>query len=550
MGEPFLENFAVTALGVFNTATTKLLRASTYGRGVWQFPLITTPDYVLSVSPNTLTVFGSQPAVFNGKAISLFGYNSSVVLSCTNGKTAPPHYCLVQPGSVIPTEAGAALTVTASSGADQDYNFNLHGVGNDQGQLTHDFNLTLHVVDFALTQLSTSSISVNEPNTSGPVYFQVTAAGSFNAAVNLSCIGQPAGATCNFEPSSSVNPTSGKPVDVKLTIKTTPGTETGTFPITINGATTGGPNEQPPPPPLSLTITNFADYALAATCSKSAQCSCADSTSAIASVTGLCVFNGTLTAQNGYDSAVNLSCGSGAPPTCSANPAHLTPTGSGAPFTITVKSKTIQAYRFDIAAKGADPSGLAHKFPVKFTTSFDFQITNNSGVQSIPAGQPAIYDLDLTPLGGNFPNPVTLSCFGLPFESSCSFSPAQVSSGSGDTVVTLTINTTAPVLASLTPVGARSLAVYGLALLLPGLLFFGRPRPGRSRLNRIRIPAMLAASVVLLGLLVACGGGSGSGSNTSGNAGQPGTNPGTYTVTVKAVSGSLTRTTPVTLTVN
>ncbi len=265
VGSPggYLTNVAVTALGVFNTVTTKLLRASTYGRGVWQFPLLTTPDYVLSVSPNTLTVFGSGQAVFNGKAISLFGYNSSVVLSCTNGNTAPPPDCLVQPGSVTPSPGGAAFTITASSGVDQDYNFNLHGVGTDQGQLTHDFNLTLHVVDFALTQPSPLSISVNEPNTSGPVQFQVTAAGSFNAAVDLSCPGHPAGATCNFDP-SSVTPTAGKPANVILTISAAPGTQTGTFPIIINGATDGGPNEQPPPPPLALTITNFADYGLAA----------------------------------------------------------------------------------------------------------------------------------------------------------------------------------------------------------------------------------------------------------------------------------------------
>jgi hypothetical protein len=523
--------------------TTKLLRASTYGRGVWQFPLVTTPDYVLSVSPNTLTVFGSQPAVFNGKAISLFDYNSSVVLSCTDGNTAPPPDCLVSPGSVTPTDGGTALTVTGSSGVDQDYNFNLHGVGTDQGKLTHDFNLTLHVVDFGLTTPSPSSISVNVPNTSGPVGFEVTAAGSFNAAVDLSCLGLPPGAACNFQPSSSVNPTAGKPVSVTLTISTTSGTETGTFPIIINGTTTGGPNEQQN---LSLTVTDFADYGLAATCSKSAQCSCTDSTSAIASVTGLCVFNGTLTAQNGYNSVVNLSCGTGAPATCSANPPQLTPTGSGAPFTITLKSKIDQVYEFNIAAKGTDPSDVTHTVPVKFTTSFDFQIANTSGVQSIPAGQPATYDLDLMPLGGNFPNSVTLSCFGLPFQSTCSFSPAQVRAGSGETAVTFTINTQAPVLASLTPPGARSLPLYGLALLLPGLLFRGF-RPLRRK--RIRILAVLAADAVLLGVLVSCGGSTGS-SSSSANAGQPGTNPGTYTVTVQAVSGLLTRSTPVTLTVN
>ncbi len=153
------------------------------------------------------------------------------------------------------------------------------------------------------------------------------------------------------------------------------------------------------------------------------------------------------------------------------------------------------------------------------------------------------------PLGSNFPNPVALSCFGLPFNSTCSFNPTQVNTGSGETAVAFTIDTTAPTLSFLTPVGARSFPLYGLALLWPGFLLFCCPRPARTRSDRSRVLAMLAAGVVLLGLLVACGGGGGSGS-TSGNAGQSGTNPGTYTVTVKAVCGTLTRTTPVTLTVN
>jgi len=542
----YLPNVAVTALAMYNDGRDQLLRASTYGRGVWQFPIVTTPYYVLTVTPNTMTVFGSQPAVFSGEAIALNGYQGSVTLSC--GGTSPPSTWSFSPNPVTLSAQNsvADFTLTAS-GADRDYSFAVDGI--DVNQLEYEFPLTLHVVDFALTQLSTSSISVNIPNTSGPVQFQVTAAGSFNAAVDLSCIGLPAEAACNFEPSSSVNPTAGKPVKVILTIGTMPGTPTGTFPITINGATAGGPNRQPPPPPLSLTITNFADYGLAATCSKSAQCSCTDSATAIASVTGLCVFNGTLTAQNGYNSVVNLSCGSGAPPTCVANPTQLTPTGTGAPFTVTVKSKVDQVYGFNIAGKGTDPSGIGHTVPVKFTTTFDFQITNESGVQSIPAGQAAIYDLDVMPLGGNFPNSVALSCFGLPLESACSFSPAQVNAGSGDTKVELTISTTAPVLSSLRPVGARRSDLYRLGLLLPGLLLSRWPRRRQPRRNRNQILATLAVGAVLLGLLIACGGGSGS-SSTSGNSGQPGTNPGTYTVMVKAVSGTLARTTPVTLTVN
>ena len=53
----FLPNVAVTALGVFTGGGQQLLRASTYGRGIWQFNLVITPDFQMPVSNSPLTVF-------------------------------------------------------------------------------------------------------------------------------------------------------------------------------------------------------------------------------------------------------------------------------------------------------------------------------------------------------------------------------------------------------------------------------------------------------------------------------------------------------------
>ena len=41
----FLPNVAVTALALFNSGGQKLLRASTYGRGIWQFDLLAVPRF-------------------------------------------------------------------------------------------------------------------------------------------------------------------------------------------------------------------------------------------------------------------------------------------------------------------------------------------------------------------------------------------------------------------------------------------------------------------------------------------------------------------------
>ncbi len=546
----YLPNVAVTALGMFiDDAGNKWLRASTYGRGVWQFLLTTIPDFSLSVSNTPLTVFVSQqPAQFNGSVVALDGYNFSVTMSCIAGSTAPPPTCSVAPGSIVPSQAGVPFTVTAS-GTPQSYGFFVQGAGTDPDTLTHDSPVTLNVVDFNLTAPSPPDITVGPSSTSPPVSFEVTGQGPFDDTVNLSCGNLPSGATCNFLPSSSVSVTSSSPAAVTLTVSTTSSASAGTVPLTINASVTNGPTKTQS---LSLTITT--DYALAIT------------HPALQAVVNSTVnFNGVLTSLNGYNSAVNLSCGQGAPPTCSAAPASVVPTTSGAPFivtvgsavcgiynfnivavgndaprphiffqshsqrpriprqitlwrsfrnprrlplntatifngtlqgtdcynspvnlscgsnhpqsctvspnsvtptvspalaapfTVTVSSNVAQTYNFNIASVGTDANKTTHSFLLAFTSTgsgsgsgFAFTITSNPDTESVPAGQPAIYDLDVAPTGGKFPNNVTLAFSGnCPPLSTCALSSTQVSKGSGDTHVTFTITTTAPVIATL-----------------------------------------------------------------------------------------------------
>ena len=186
---------------------------------------------------------------------------------------------------------------------------------------------------------------------------------------------------------------------------------------------------------------------------------------------GVVTYNGTLTALNGYGSTVNLSCGTSAPPTCTPSPAGLTPTAGGAAFTVSASSSLAQNYNFDIVGQGTDPSAITKTATVTLSSIFDFNLTNSSGAQTTKAGLSATYNLDAAPLGGNFPTSVTLSCTGLPARSTCSFNPAQVTSGSGDTAIILTVATNAPI-----PLAAalrENLNLAAGALWLPGLLIIG-----------------------------------------------------------------------------
>ena len=524
VGPPYLPNVAVTALRIFNDGRDKWLRASTYGRGIWQFPVITTPDFLSAISNTPLTVFAGSQGVFDGLITSLDGYASSVNLSCSTGLTAAPPTCSLNPGSITPTSSGAPFTITAA-GAAGVYNFNLHAIGTDGNSTTHDAAVTLNVVDFNLTAPSPSIISVGPAATSASIAFQVTASGPFSQTVNLSCSGLPAGATCNFEPLPSVTPTTSSPVAVTLTITTAASTTAGTYQVTIVGSVSNGPSKN-----QNFSLTVISDYAMAIA-----------NPSLTATQNNTATFQGTLTSLNGYSSMVNLGCGSGAPPTCSPSPQSVTPAANGTPFTVKVGSSKVQSYNFVISATGTDPSAVTHAVPVTFVStnpnsSFSFSITPNSQSESAAAGETATYKMEVLPctLCGPFPSAVTLTFAGCPPLSTCSLSQTSVAAGSGVTNLSFNVQTTAAVTASASPTPTRWRPLYVLWMWgVPALVLMSQSYQKRRRQPRQygALLLWLLSIAVAVSPMASCGGGLQGGSTASAN---PGTPPGSYFMTVTA----------------
>ena len=494
----YLPNVPITALRMSTSGGAKLLRASTYGRGIWEYDLTPVPDFQLAVPNSTLTIFATQTATFNGTLTALSGYNSPVTLSCTG---TVPSTCTPNPVTLTPAVApGKAFTV-AAAGAVGDYLFNIHAVGSDASTTTHDAsNLALHVVDYSLGAPAPSAITVQQGSTSSPATFAVNGLGSFSGTITLSCpaTGMPAGVSCSFSPSASV---SVFPATVSLTFTTTGSTPTGTTAISISATTPGAP--APKTQTVSLTVSApTPDYSV--TFSNSP-------VSAVVNQSG--TLNGVLKALNGYASPVSLSCGSGAPPTCTVSPASVTPTTAGAAFSVTLQSSVAQAYNFNLNATGTDAAHVAHTAAVTFNSLFTFTIADSTGTQSLIAGQTAPYTLTLTPVGSStFPSAVSFTCSGLPAGASCS--NPQISVGaSGTQSVTLNITTLGPGRAATRPVAQKhNPAPFFAWVTAVGILIGGFARRSSPR-NKGTLLALLLVCSLVLG---SCGGGASGGGGGGG----------------------------------
>jgi len=496
----FLPNVPITALRLFTSGSTHLLRASTYGRGIWEYNLAPAPDFQINVSNSPLQVFPGQSATFTGTVKAVSGFSSQVALSCSG--TTIPSTCTPSPAMLTPTSAGVAFSVNAA-GTVGDYTFNVHGVGNDTATTTHDMAVALHVVDFTLGAPSPSSMDVSRGSTSSPIAFVLSGLGSFSGTVTLACpaSGMPAGVTCIFSPSASV---SSFPATVNLTFGTTPSTPTATTPISISATTPGSPAAKTQSVSLTVTVPT-PDYSISFSNSP-----------ASATVNQPATLNGTVTARNGYTNPVNLSCGSGAPPTCTVSPTSVTPTIAGAPFTVTVQSSSAQTYNFSINGVGTDAAHIAHITNAAFNSLFTFTIAEATITQTVAAGQTAVYSLTLTPVGSTtFPNAVTFSCSGLPAGTSCS--NPQISAGaSGVQTVSLNITTLGPNSTAIRPVAQNhSGTPFLLWASVVGIVIGGFTKRSSAKTKG----AMLAVIVISSLLLGSCAGGSGSGGGGGGGGG-------------------------------
>lgn len=226
---------------------------------------------------------------------------------------------------------------------------------------------------------------------------------------------------------------------------------------------------------------------------------------------------------------------SGSPVSVTGTPATINPQtdavtkGASATANLTVSKPPSKSFK---ATYNGDGNYVASTSP----STPDFSLAaGNSTVTVINPGAAGTETLTITAVN-SFIGSVqfsSASCSGLPSESTCSFSPASITS-SGTT--TLTITTTAPKAAGLLRPGfgrpnsgRPAWWMEASATLFAGVLMLGVPSKKRRR------TALLSLVLFTVMVLPSCGGGS----SSSGTPPDPGTPVGTYTVTVRAASGSI-----------
>lgn len=176
---------------------------------------------------------------------------------------------------------------------------------------------------------------------------------------------------------------------------------------------------------------------------------------------------------------------------------------------------------------------------------FVFPAPTGSSTATVPAGQPANFNLSITPYGA-FAG-TTMICTNLPANAACAFTPASFALGATSTPVSLTISTQQTVRAAFQPQHessswSSSRSALAILLLLPAASRRARRRFGNAQL-------VLWLMVLLTGSLLFNGcAGSSSGSSAPVETIQK-TPAGTYSVPVVASSGAVSHSTNVTLVV-
>lgn len=433
-GTGALPNVAVTRIAIFAPPNQPArLRASTYGRGVWEMPLSSNgvPDYTISISNPTLLTYPGNSVTFNGTLTSLNSYASPVTVSCdassSSGSGPLPQTCSSSPVAPVPTASGTAFTVSASNPSIGDFYFRVQGVGSDSNVLVRQAAVTLRVIDFTLGTPTPSSVNNLPHGNSTIVQISVTSLGSFDQQVTVSCdtFDLPTNWTCS---TSTLTLTPGATATTTLTIKTDANTAPGTYNLTLIGVWKIGSNPiRVQTQPLPISVVSAPGFLLNSPAFSQSTVKVQQPLTSTISITQ----------RDGYNGTVTLSCtgatSSGiAPSDCSFNPAIVTVGATAVTSTLTVNTASGIAGSGQVTIQATD-GALTSTAVLPFTLA-DYALSNVSQPNDTQAGGTVNFSFSLVP-SASYSGTIALGCDTSAFNTpvSCTFTPASPTLVSGTT---------------------------------------------------------------------------------------------------------------------
>jgi uncharacterized membrane protein len=501
----------------------------------------TNPDFTLSASPSSLAITQGNIGTSTITVNPLNGFSGSVNLSVSglpSGVTA----------SFNPTSATSASTLTlnaSSTAATGTVTLTVTGVS---GTLTHTTAITLTVnaaPDFSLSA-SPNSLTITQGNT-GTSTVTVNPLNGFSGSVSLSVSGLPSGVTASFNPASATSTST-----LTLTASSTAATGTATLTITgVSGTLTHTTT-------LSLTVTAAPapDFSLSAS---------PNSLTITQGNTGTSTI--TVSPVNGFSGSVSLSA-SGLPSgvTASFNPASTTSTST---LTLTAAS-TAATGTVTLTITGVSGT-LTHTTTLSLTVNAapvpDFSLSASPASLSITQGNAGSSTITVNPVNG-FSGSVGLSVSGLPSGVTASFNPTSTTSTSTLTLTAATTAATGTVTLTITGVSGTLTHTTTLTLTVnaPAVADFSLSaspatlsiRQGASKTSTITVTPLngfngsvsLSASGLPSGVTASFNPASTTSTSVLTLAASTTATRGTVTVTVTGVSGSLSHTTNISLTIN
>jgi hypothetical protein len=418
------------------------------------------PDFSISAAPGSRTISQGGTTTYTITVTSANGFNGTVSLAALN-----------LPGNVVLAGTGfSPQTVTVASGGSASSTFTY--VSNSTVP-TGTFTLTMQGSGGGLIRSTTVSLTVTPgpaPDftiSATPTFANVARGGSavysitvqsqngFSNGINLTALNLPGNQVLpgtGFSPQTAAPPVNGSTTST-LTIVTDSQTLTGTFTITVRGQGGGLTRETT----ISLTVTPAPDFSIVASTS-SASVTQGGSASYIINLQSVSGFTGSVGLF-----ALSLPNNQVLPGTgFSPQTINLTSNGSATSTLTLTTSTSMPSGIYTITVEGRS-GGLTRSTALSLTINpspnQDFTISSNLSSNAVTQGEKATYTIVTQSISG-FSGVVSLFAIGLPNDQvlpGTGFTPQTVTpQPDGTATSTLTIATD-----STSPTGTFSIVVQG-----------------------------------------------------------------------------------------